>query len=68
MGCGYIKKGVATLSQDVVILKSEFSVHLCQFSKTRPKKTIDKELDNLALASEIHALIFFQIPVHASKK
>ena len=61
MGCGYIKKGVATLSQDVVILKSEFS-------KTRPKKKIDKELDNLALVSEIHALIFFQIPVHASKK
>ena len=47
MGCGYIKKGVAILSQGVAILKSEFSVSLCQFSKKRLKKKIDKELDNI---------------------
>ena len=46
MGCGYNKKGVAILSYGVAILKSEFSVSLCQFSKKRPKKKIDKELDN----------------------
>ena len=30
----------------MAILKSDFSVSLCQFSKKRPKKKIDKKLDN----------------------
>ena len=38
--------GVAIFSWGVAILKSDFSVSLCQFSKKRPKKKIDKELDN----------------------
>ena len=48
MGCGYIKKGVAISSWGVALSKSEFSVSLCQFSKKRPKKKIDKELDNIS--------------------
>ena len=38
--------GVAIFSWGVAILKSDFSVSLCQFSKKRPKKKIDKKLDN----------------------
>ena len=40
--------GVAILSWGVAILKSDFSVSLCQFSNKRPKKKIDKELDNVS--------------------
>ena len=36
----------------MAILKSDFSVSLCQFSKKRPKKKIDKELDNFQLRRE----------------
>ena len=39
--------GVAMLSWVVAISKSEFSVSLCKFSKERPMKKIDKELDNM---------------------
>ena len=37
----------------VVILKSDYNISLCQFSKKRLKKKIDKELDNFldAIAS-----------------
>ena len=35
---------MAILSWGVAILKSDFSVSLCQFSKKRPKKKLTKSL------------------------
>ena len=37
---------MAILSWGVAILKSDYSVSLCQFSKKRSEKKIGKELDN----------------------
>ena len=40
----------------LTILKSDFSVSRCQFSKKRPKKKIDKELDNMTIVDKSHGI------------
>ena len=40
---------MAILCWGVAILKSDISISLCQFSKKRPKKKINKEPDNIKL-------------------